>query len=103
MRAETVTAWVGNDYLPGGEQMTRLPGLLGCDGHWLLTGEGDMVRQAASMKEMRADYIARVITGDLDDAVVAEIGPKGRMRKATGRAGMRPGKRKVKAEKGAED
>lgn len=38
-----VTHWVQGSSLPKGDQMVRLPHILGVSGHWLLTGDGPML------------------------------------------------------------
>lgn len=40
----TVNAWISlkNQALPEGKLMIKLPKVLACSGHWLLTGEGHM-------------------------------------------------------------
>ena len=48
--ASVVGSWLKGS-MPGGEYMLRLPGALGVDGHWLLTGEGTMERRPTSEAE----------------------------------------------------
>ena len=38
-RNATVTGWLKHDAIPTGDYLMRMPGVLGVDGHWLLTGE----------------------------------------------------------------
>jgi transcriptional regulator with XRE-family HTH domain len=45
--------WVNDEVLPKGTALVRLPGILNVDGHWLLTGEGEMVRPASGEAEWR--------------------------------------------------
>jgi transcriptional regulator with XRE-family HTH domain len=45
-RAGTVSQWWTKSRLPDSAVILRLPEILEVDGHWLLTGEGDMVRAA---------------------------------------------------------
>jgi transcriptional regulator with XRE-family HTH domain len=40
----TVNRWLNRGVIPDGESLLKLPGVLQVDGHWLLTGDGDMVR-----------------------------------------------------------
>lgn len=46
--------------LPSGEYMLRLPEILGVDGHWLLTGEGEMLSIPPAAKALAFDLIARI-------------------------------------------
>jgi hypothetical protein len=41
VRDATVSAWVTDAALPEGDYMVQLPKLLGCNMHWLITGEGE--------------------------------------------------------------
>lgn len=54
-------AWLDGDSLPGGEHMTKLPGVLHIDGHWLLTGDGNMVRQEMTIAEASLHQIFAVV------------------------------------------
>ena len=38
-RNATVTAWLKHGAIPTGDYLMQMPGVLGVDGHWLLTGE----------------------------------------------------------------
>lgn len=56
--ASTTTEWRDGS-IPSGEFLMRLPAILGVNGHWLLTGEGDMTsspdeaeRLLAQIKEL---------------------------------------------------
>ena len=64
VREATVTAWVKGTP-PKGEHLLRLPGMLGVNGHWLLTGEGDM-RLPEGDEGMRLHVIGRIANGELD-------------------------------------
>jgi transcriptional regulator with XRE-family HTH domain len=52
---------------PGGAYMVQLPGLLGVDGHWLLTGEGEMQRRAPGEAERRLELVREALVRPLDD------------------------------------
>jgi transcriptional regulator with XRE-family HTH domain len=54
-----LSKWVHGKFPPQGRYMLQLPALLGIDGHWLLTGEGDPVplppgEAAVRLQEIRA-------------------------------------------------
>ena len=41
IRPATISGWLNDQKMPGSEALIHLPGVLGADGHWLLTGEGE--------------------------------------------------------------
>jgi transcriptional regulator with XRE-family HTH domain len=72
--------WVNDKGLPSGSALVQLPVELGCDGHWLLTGEGDMVRPEAGEAEWRiqrvraaldAPYVSQSVAGATDPELAA--------------------------------
>jgi len=51
-----VSEWVAKHRAPSGMYFCRLPEALEVDGHWLLTGEGDLDRIQLSAADMPAHY-----------------------------------------------
>lgn len=67
--------------LPSGEYMLRLPEILGVDGHWLLTGQGEMLPIPPSAKERAFDLIAQIadrLRNEGDVPVLAAAKPQPR-------------------------
>lgn len=104
VRVATVNEWLNRDTMPSGPTMLRLPGMLGVDGHWLLTGErrppegtdalfGDRrARVAALLEEAICVLDAR------DDPAAGALGTPGRFRSP--RADDRRRRRLTPAERG---
>lgn len=69
-RSGTVSDWERGKY-PGAETLAELPGVLGCDGHWLLTGEGAMVRRPPSDSDRRLRLVREIVTADTIPAIDA--------------------------------
>lgn len=67
VREATVSDWFGKGILPRLDVMARVPGVLRVDGHWLLTGEGDMHRRERSAKEAAYDAMADVVRAIEED------------------------------------
>ena len=66
-RPGTLSAWIGDgpDFaIPRGQQLLRLPGILGVSGHWLLTGEGPM---RGGEDGLRLQVIRQIVDGTIDD------------------------------------
>lgn len=64
-----VGQWERDETLPDGKSMVQLPGVLGISGHWLLTGEGDMLPPDPDQAVVLLDVIRYVATdADADDA-----------------------------------
>ena len=66
-RPGTLSTWLvdGPDFaIPRGQQMLRLPGVLGVSGHWLLTGEGPM---RGGEDGLRLQVIRQIVDGTIDD------------------------------------
>lgn len=53
--------WEPEKAAPGADYLALLPAALGVDGHWLLTGEGEMFKTEPSEKEAAFDRIVREI------------------------------------------
>ncbi len=61
IREATVSAWIKHGTIPEGDQLLRLPVILGCDAHWLLTGETPKgVEYVARRLSELADELARI-------------------------------------------
>ena len=66
-RPGTLSTWLmdGPDFaIPRGQQLLRLPGVLGVSGHWLLTGEGPM---RGGEDGLRLQVIRQIVDGTIDD------------------------------------
>ena len=58
----TVNRWLNRDVLPDGASLVKLPAILVVDGHWLLTGEGEMVRKPMPEEtQAMLDEIAAIV------------------------------------------
>jgi hypothetical protein len=57
-----VGSWIRAGAMPEAEVLSRLPGLLRCSGHWLLTGEGTTDPDAEVGR--RLDMIRRIAAGE---------------------------------------
>ena len=56
-RQSIVSDWLQKDRAPSGIYLTKLPAALDVDGHWLLTGEGEMdLSLSGTGVEMPASY-----------------------------------------------
>jgi len=73
----TVSEWFTRGRVPNGDVMLRLPGALGVNGHWLLTGEGPREYEAGPRGDPylrgAADAIARM--SKAVDEVARRFGP----------------------------
>lgn len=98
--ASRVKGWLDGVHLPGGNHMVRLPGVLDVDGHWLLTGKGDMKPLSEGDAERKLQAIRGILNGVPEDeaerakqsAAAARASsdsrePKARKRPGTGRSG----------------
>lgn len=57
-----VSRWVNDEEMPGGGILMRLPGLLRCSGHWLLTNEGEPHAGADGTLDAKAmRHVARLV------------------------------------------
>lgn len=65
--ASAVGGWL-KGALPSGETMLRLPSALGVDGHWLLTGEGQMRRIPLTLIQAALDQITAVVDRTREEA-----------------------------------
>lgn len=57
IREATVSAWIKHGTIPEGDQLLRLPVILECDAHWLLTGE----------QPKGVEYVARRLSEIVDE------------------------------------
>jgi len=72
-RPGTLSTWLvgGPDFaMPRGQQLLRLPGVLGVSGHWLLTGEGPM---RGGEDGLRLQVIRRIVDGTIDDDTAHQL------------------------------
>ncbi len=72
-RPGTLSAWIGDgpDFaIPRGQQLLRLPGILGVSGHWLLTGEGPM---RGGEDRLRLQVIRHIVDGTLDNNTARQL------------------------------
>lgn len=72
VRGGTVTDWVQDRALPSGDYMVRLPELLNCSGHWLLTGEGPM-RPDQDDAPVRLQVIGRIADGRVSPRILRAL------------------------------
>lgn len=61
VRPGTVNAWVKGTALPEGKYLLKLPGLLKVNGHWLLTGDGEMTTPDPDVGEAVLQEMAALI------------------------------------------
>lgn len=66
VRVATVNEWLNRGTMPSGPIMLRLPGILGLDGHWLLTGEQRVAGGGERLTDLRRDRLASL----LEDALL---------------------------------
>jgi PAS domain S-box-containing protein len=72
-RPGTLSAWLGDgpDFaIPRGQQLLRLPDILGVSGHWLLTGEGPM---RGGEDGLRLQVIRQIVDGTMDDDTAHQL------------------------------
>lgn len=62
----TVSEWFTRHRVPNGAVLLQLPGVLGVNGHWLLTGEGSRVPHVGS--DDPYTYAVEDIVGEIMDA-----------------------------------
>lgn len=70
-RAATVSDWETGETTPAGDQLMRLPGALGVDGHWLLTGTGGMERVEESEAVRRLALVRHALDAPIEHVEVA--------------------------------
>jgi transcriptional regulator with XRE-family HTH domain len=68
-----VSKWENDEALPEGQVMVALPGVLDIDGHWLLTGDGDMKRSDPSLAVVKLEVIGMVRDGEVDPHAVKRL------------------------------
>ena len=56
--SQVVNGWVNRGVIPEGRFLLKMPILLGCDGHWLLTGKRN---KPESGSEWKLDYIEKIL------------------------------------------
>ena len=61
VRDATVSDWFKKGSKPSGAVLMKMPDVLDVDGHWLLTGQGEMVRAPKGAKEHAFDVMARYV------------------------------------------
>lgn len=61
-----VSHWENDKAVPNGKYLFLLPGILGCSGHWLLTGEGPMTGPS-NEDALRLTVIRRIAAGEVSD------------------------------------
>lgn len=68
-----LSKWVNDKFPPQGRYMLQLPSLLGVNGHWLLTGEGEPRSLPAGEAEERLGLIREIATGEATAELVRMI------------------------------
>lgn len=68
-----LSRWENGRELPGGAYLMRLPGVLRCDGHYLLTGEGSVRKRSPNDVQTRLDLVRLVLGGETSNVTARNM------------------------------